>query len=118
MLINNPTNNITLCAKGCKAIANTLSGKIMGPASEVHELNYQINAKLLGRNTWVVIRAYKFSLKKLKKLFQVHCDTINKLPVINFILDGQTFSLAGRNYILKVRSSFSYLNIMTLLFFV
>lgn len=53
-VVPKPGYNVTLCETGCKAIPNMVSGKIIGPESEVLELNYQINAKLLLDNTWVV----------------------------------------------------------------
>ncbi|XP_074042272.1 lysosomal aspartic protease isoform X2 [Leptinotarsa decemlineata] len=79
-----PTINITLCNKGCKAISDTSSNEIFGPVDEVNKILALINAKaFFGKWT-------------------VNCDTIDKLPRIDFILGGQRFSLEGSQYIKKI----------------
>ncbi|GLV43473.1 cathepsin D [Carabus blaptoides fortunei] len=73
------------CETGCQAIADTSSNAIYGPSFEVKKLNKLLKARYLmfGR-------------------YRVNCETVNKLPVITFVIGGKEFSLKGRDYVQKL----------------
>ncbi|CAG9766218.1 unnamed protein product [Ceutorhynchus assimilis] len=82
---------IRFCTSGkCNAITDTSSNNILGPPADIEAIHAAMEAKpfYLNRST-------------------VNCDTINKLPVINFTIGGQDFMLKGRDYTVKL----SYLSI-------
>lgn len=78
---------IELCSsKPCSGIADSSNNAIIGPKEDILRLNDILEAKmipLLGR-------------------FYVDCDTVMKLPKINFVLAGQSFTLNGKQYTQKV----------------
>ncbi|CAH1163535.1 unnamed protein product [Phaedon cochleariae] len=75
---------LTLCPNGCKAISDTSSNQIIGPVEDINKINDLLNAKkIFGRWT-------------------VECDTIMKLPKIDFVLGGQNFRLEGPQYTTKM----------------
>ncbi|KAG5888198.1 hypothetical protein JTB14_036210 [Gonioctena quinquepunctata] len=78
--------NVTLCPSGCKAIADSSSNAIEGPKDDIEKIHDMIDAQLINGN-WTV-----------------NCDTVNKLPKIDFVLGGQYFRLAGPQYIIKISS--------------
>nr|XP_023023248.1 lysosomal aspartic protease-like [Leptinotarsa decemlineata] len=78
--------NVTLCPNGCSAISNTGSNEIVGPPADIDQIHDLIDAQL-HNGSWVV-----------------NCDTVNKLPKIDFVLGGQYFRLGGPNYIIKINS--------------
>ncbi|KAJ8963214.1 hypothetical protein NQ318_018680 [Aromia moschata] len=77
--------NFTLCPTGCKAISDTSSNDIIGPVDDVAKIHDAIKAK-------------HFFLGK----YTVNCETVNKLPKIDFVLGGQYFQLEGPQYIVKM----------------
>ncbi|XP_074042270.1 lysosomal aspartic protease [Leptinotarsa decemlineata] len=78
--------NVTLCPNGCSAISNTGSNEIVGPPADIDQIHDLIDAQLYN-GSWVV-----------------NCNTVNKLPKIDFVLGGQYFRLGGPNYIIKISS--------------
>lgn len=86
--ITNKNTTYPFCSAGCDAIVDTTTNTIIGPADEIAAIN-----KLLGANTPIMGR------------YRVKCDTVNKLPPIDFILGGKNFTLKGPNYIQKMSVS-------------
>ena len=61
---------------------------ISGPVEDVNKLQKVIGSTLIGSG-----------------LYQVPCNTIDSLPPISFTIGGQTYTLEGKDYIIKVNDN-------------
>ncbi|KAF2892909.1 hypothetical protein ILUMI_13264 [Ignelater luminosus] len=87
IVLDMPSQNksFPFCLHGCSTIADTTNNIILGPQQDINAIHTLIKAKplLFGRS-------------------RVPCDTINKLPPIDFVLAGKNFTLKGPQYIQKM----------------
>lgn len=87
IVLDLPSKNksFPFCPSGCKAMADTTNTVIIGPESDIKAIHTLMEAK-------------HFSFGR----YRVNCDTINKLPPIDFVLAGKNFTLKGVNYVQRM----------------
>ena len=72
---------------GCSGIVDTGSSLLVGPVEEVRTINRKIGGVELVPGTGQ---------------YFVDCNSLDSMPVIDFMLNGQPFALTGRDYVLSI----------------
>jgi len=79
------TKSFPFCLHGCSALADTTNTIVIGPKADVDAIHVLLKAKYLSYGR-----------------YRVKCDTVNKLPRIDFILAGKNFTLKGEDYVQRM----------------
>ena len=77
------------CVDGCEAILDTGTSLLVGPKAEATAINELIGGTeaLPGTGQYII-----------------DCETIDSLPSLTFIINGEEFLIDGKDYVLQVRS--------------
>jgi len=78
------------CGGGCTAIVDTGSSLLVGPKAQTNAINKMIGGKEVLPGTGQ---------------FMVDCNSLDSLPVIDFIIGGKKFPLTGPQYVLKIEQA-------------
>jgi len=86
-IVDTTDDEIMGCVGSCVAIVDTGSSLLVGPTEQVHTINRKIGGLELIPGTGE---------------YFVNCNKIDQMPDIDFVLNGVSFTLSGRDYILEV----------------
>ncbi|GFN84943.1 cathepsin d-like [Plakobranchus ocellatus] len=75
---------------GCEAVVDSSSSFIVGPFEEVHALNKKLGGKLFQDHHGL----YNYEFK---------CSEVDRLPDVEFIVNGEKLSLTSSDYIVKMQ---------------
>lgn len=90
VILDIKNKSVVLCEKDCNAMPDTSVTTIVVPSAVAQKLH-----KLIGATSLL----YGF--------YQVHCDTIMKLPPMIFYINNQPFPIKGKHYTQKA-SAFGF----------
>ncbi|GFO20562.1 cathepsin d [Plakobranchus ocellatus] len=79
----------TVCDRGCQALIDSQSSMIIGPHEDVLRLNRKLGAEPL-------------SDPGLSNMYVFECSSVNSLPDVEFVLNGEKFSLTSKDYVIKM----------------
>ncbi|GJP37813.1 hypothetical protein CLOM_g22220 [Closterium sp. NIES-68] len=76
---------ISTCSGGCDAVPDTGTSLIIGPTAAIQQIYSQMGVSMCSSPPCAV-----------------PCSQIGLLPVLSFTIEGRTFTLSGRQYVLQV----------------
>ncbi|XP_069326754.1 pepsin F-like [Eulemur rufifrons] len=84
---------VIACKGGCQAIIDTGTSMLTGPPTSVADINHKLRA------------LYSYGGE-----YRVHCDTIDTLPNIAFVINGISYPVPASAYTRKSRAGTCYTN--------
>ena len=77
-------NGLVICSNGCQAIVDSGTTLVVGPTSEINQLNEKLGFSSVDGS--------------------IDCTQVDKMPNVHFVINKNTLSLSPQDYTRKVNA--------------